>query len=379
VCDCGCGNLDPECVQSSCADAGCYATGCDVCHDAAGEAAACAPPAAGWHCAPSQRDDGVCDCGCGDGDPDCERDGCSEPGCGAAECALCHDAFGRVQPCPGTWSCAPARFADGFACDCGCGRADPDCGDAGCSEPGCDADGCALRWGEHGVAQRPRSFRCDADVFGAGDGVCDCGCGALDPDCAGGCAEPGCRAPGCTRCRSEDGAAFECRWSCELERFGAGDGVCDCGCGALDPDCAAGLGCSEPGCFADGCTSCFDSAGAGYTCARGACPAGYENDGVCDCGCRQEDPDCSRVRDCLEPGCSAAGCGRCHDARGAVQTCEHFVCELERQGGGDGCNCGCGAPDPDCSAGEGCGPAGCSALGCDTCRSPAGAPMSCGP
>jgi hypothetical protein len=288
--------------------------------DAAGTDAGDAVPE-GWRCAPEQRGDGVCDCGCGRDDPDCEREGCAEPGCGVAACALCHDAIGRELPCPGHWTCSRARFGDALTCDCGCGHADPDCGADGCVEPGCEADGCDLRWSD-GAPIRP-----------------------------GG-------------------------WSCEAERFGT-DGVCDCGCGQDDPDCAGDLGCSAAGCYADGCGKCFGEDGSELSCERGACTAGFENDGVCDCGCRRDDPDCLAVRDCVEPGCSADGCGRCHNASGEVLTCAHWSCELERQGGGDGCACGCGAADPDCGAGQGCALPGCAAQACDTCRSEDGAPMSC--
>jgi hypothetical protein len=377
-CDCGCGNYDPECASSSCVAPDCHASGCDSCHDAAGKTVACDVPETRWRCASGQRGDGVCDCGCGEDDPDCDGDGCATPGCGASACTTCHDAFGRALPCPGSWTCPPARFGDGLACDCGCGRADPDCGEDGCGENGCEAEGCDVRWGEDGAPIRPASWSCAMADFAGGDG-CDCGCGALDPECTGGCADPGCRAPGCGQCWARGGAAFECRWSCAPERYGSG-GACDCGCGLDDPDCAGDLGCSAPGCSANGCASCFDASGAELSCERGGCPAGFANDGVCDCGCREDDPDCIAVRDCVEPGCSADGCARCHDEAGAVLTCGDWSCgELERQGGGDGCNCGCGAPDPDCSAGGGCALPGCAAATCDTCRSPDGAPMSCPP
>jgi hypothetical protein len=70
-------------------------------------------------------------------------------------------------------------------------------------------------------------------------------------------------------------------------------------------------------------------------------------DGVCDCACRERDPDCAGAPAGLAPGCSASGCGRCHDAQGTGIACEDWACSVELQGGGDGCNCGCGAPDAD--------------------------------
>jgi len=377
ACDCGCGNYDPDCKHSSCVEASCYATGCEVCHDQAGRVIACAAPPSQWTCDAALRGDGACDCGCGQADPDCPANGgCVEPGCAAEACRSCHDGFGRELACPGLFTCGPARFGDGRRCDCGCGRADPDCGGGGCEEAGCDADGCDVRHDATGKALAPAGYVCAASSYGAQDG-CDCGCGAIDPDCAKGCAEPGCREPSCDHCRLADGSAFDCRFACELSHYGTHDG-CDCGCGAFDPDCG-GLGCYEAGCFAGTCTRCFDSSVASYTCARGACASGYESNGVCDCGCRSSDPDCIDANACVEPGCSADGCGVCHSAQGARTSCSDWTCGLEQQGGGDGCNCGCGAPDPDCASGEGCAEPGCLAEGCITCRSVLGAPMSCAP
>jgi hypothetical protein len=227
-----------------------------------------------------------------------------------------------------------------------------------------------VRHGDDGAPIVPEAFTCAPERYA--DALCDCGCGAIDPACNGGCAEPGCHAQGCDLCTGEDGQPIECRWTCAAERMA--DGVCDCGCGALDPDCAD-PGCEKPGCWAAGCKRCFDSSGAQSMCERSACPANFQGDGVCDCGCREDDSDCIAARDCVEPGCSESGCGRCHDASGRRVQCEDFACGFEQQGG-DSCNCGCGAPDPDCGSG-GCSGPGCRAPACATCIDADGAPMSC--
>jgi hypothetical protein len=44
-------------------------------------------------------------------------------------------------------------------------------------------------------------------------------------------------------------------WSCRAFYYGVADG-CDCGCGAIDPDCGEG-GCTEPGCFEARCEYCY--------------------------------------------------------------------------------------------------------------------------
>ncbi|MFZ9888635.1 MAG: hypothetical protein ACO3JL_14140 [Myxococcota bacterium] len=44
-------------------------------------------------------------------------------------------------------------------------------------------------------------------------------------------------------------------WGCNPYYYGVGDG-CDCGCGAIDPDCGDG-GCGEDGCFDETCEYCY--------------------------------------------------------------------------------------------------------------------------
>ena len=139
-----------------------------------------APPAT-WTCpTEAYADGGTCDCACGAPDPDCaNRDlpvrGCSE-GDVCAPSGLCVDP--AMLP-PTTWTCADEAYRDGEICDCGCGAIDPDCADpalpvAGCPPGiGCNAFGnCAL----------PPGWRCDEALYADGQ-RCDCGCGAPDPDC----------------------------------------------------------------------------------------------------------------------------------------------------------------------------------------------------
>jgi len=79
---------------------------------------------------------------------------------------------------PPSWTCDEALFGDGLSCDCGCGGGDPDCAImpglpvVGCDAPNmCNAGNCV-----------PPEWTCSGAFFGTDDG-CDCGCGALDPDC----------------------------------------------------------------------------------------------------------------------------------------------------------------------------------------------------
>lgn len=83
------------------------------------------------------------------------------------------------------------------------------------------------------------------------DSACHCGCGVLDPQCETAAADAceACDAPGaCAKglgCPTgisalDNSVCDPAGWDCALESFGAGDGVCDCGCGLIDPDCGPG-------------------------------------------------------------------------------------------------------------------------------------------
>jgi hypothetical protein len=338
-----------------------------------------APPPPGGGDGDGTRDGGL-DAGDGGGDaadaaPDADGDFGFEE-LGLPDAATDSGADSHVPDPPDEFACGQERWGDGAHCDCGCLVQDPDCvGGEGCTEASCEAAGCDVRHDASGAAIRPDSYTCDEATFDALDG-CDCGCGAIDPDCIGdGCTEPGCKEDACARCRDDEGEALVCIFTCDEALLG--DGTCDCGCGAADPDCSD-LGCPEPGCFEDMCERCYGSEGE-LECARGNCPSDFKTNEVCDCGCRERDPDCITSGEvCLEPSCSAPGCAQCWDTEGTQLICEGWAC-TEEPGTGDGCNCGCGTADPDCAPGDGCSEPGCQADGCTTCRTASGAPMSCMP
>ncbi len=154
------------------------------------------------------------------------------------------------------------------------------------------------------------AWTCSPAYYGTDDG-CDCGCGAVDPDCddataasclfcnnAGSCDEEG------TDCSLIDpvnnaicNTASE--WTCDPDYYGTDDG-CDCGCGMLDPDCANAT--------VDACDYCDDEGSCGTTdcstidpannavCEEAVwtCDPDYYDDGfLCDCGCGIVDPDCA--------------------------------------------------------------------------------------
>ena len=186
---------------------------------------------------------------------------------------------------PDTWTCAAAAYADG-TCDCACGAPDLDCAAdatpascascAACGTPAqctdrvdpADLSACA-------ETQEPETYTCDRFTYDDG-AVCDCGCGAFDPDCAsaGVAACDSCSACGTARCDLIVSAAdnTQCTaappvpagWTCNPVYWA--DGQCDCACGALDVDCGAAA--TPAAC--DYCAACDPAAG--VTCSAVVTP-----------------------------------------------------------------------------------------------------------
>ncbi|HWB76678.1 MAG TPA: hypothetical protein VG755_17050 [Nannocystaceae bacterium] len=95
----------------------------------------------------------------------------------------------------GVWNCDPDYYGTDDGCDCGCGIPDPDCadGDIGtcvyCNDPGaCNIWDCPGTIDPNDTANCapvegvPDEWTCNPQFYG--DGTCDCGCGAVDSDCA---------------------------------------------------------------------------------------------------------------------------------------------------------------------------------------------------
>jgi hypothetical protein len=123
-----------------------------------------------------------------------------------------------------------------------------------------------------GCSNVPPEWRCDPSYYG--DGLCDCGCGAVDSDCADAtvgscefCNEPGSCGTGTCPANIDPDDNSTCTvpatWTCNVGYYGTLDG-CDCGCGALDPDCSDVT--------ADACVHCNDPG----SCGTGTCPANID-------------------------------------------------------------------------------------------------------
>jgi len=237
--------------------------------------------------------------------------------------------------------------------------------------------------GTGGTSVIPNTWNCSTKAYA--DGTCDCGCGAVDKDCATGtlaeCAR--CNAPGScglatcpgridasnvTRCLAPPSA-----WTCGAEAYADGT-TCDCGCGATDPDCKDHSNgvcdtCNSPGsCGRTTCPSSVDpddnskcSVPALWT-----CDPYYYGDGYCNCGCGVTDVDCastlaSQCWDCPWDSCSPYSCGTLVSNDNAHCTSAPYTwnCPARLYHDGSQCDCGCGAFDPDCDSID--------ASACDTC------------
>ncbi|MCB9736878.1 MAG: hypothetical protein H6745_30220 [Deltaproteobacteria bacterium] len=262
TCDCGCGIPDPDCADLALTVIGC--PGSDRCTGDSATCAACVAACDGrvcgpdgcggtcGACGPSPVDptfplacvDGACVEGCAPTPRACETAVCGDDGCG-----------GSCGTCPGNTACLGGQCvpAPGFSCEgfcktsapagCGCdeacvGHGDccPDfvalCGcEPSCSGRVCGDDGCG---GSCGTCANAATPYCDAD------GACQATC---TPICKPGneCGDDGCGGV-CGTCGagescSDEGRCVPPTWLCADFYFGEG-GVCDCGCGAVDPDCA---------------------------------------------------------------------------------------------------------------------------------------------
>jgi hypothetical protein len=284
-----------------------------------------------WDCGTETYGDGVCHCGCRALDPDCassdidECEVCNAPGsCNGAECP------GRIDESDTTdctaptsgWVCEERRFEDGETCECGCGALDPDCDDE-------TAESC--------------------DVCNAFNSCSNLECiGTIDPDDNSRCYHP----PG---------------WTCYQALYG--DGFCDCGCGVLDIDCEDAEPESCDYCPQSSCTpfDCTDTLlpGDNTSCKNAPnawrCPPRLYNDGAqCDCGCGYTDPDCdgdTSLEACercnSEGSCSGQACpGSIYEDDTRVCTQpeppDGWTCGAYAYGDGYACNCGCGVQDADC-------------------------------
>jgi hypothetical protein len=396
-CDCGCGMPDSDCTAQD-------LDHCEVCnglgscnlaacpgHIDPEDVTKCVPPPPGWTCTPALYGDGQsCDCGCGIQDADCPDadpascDNCRASGsCTQGFCpsTLAPDDNTRCQ-IPAKWTCDGATYGDG-TCNCGCGVVDVDCPDAtDASCETCDGSscspfgGCAVEPDDNAHCPNPPgAWTCSPRLYH--DGVrCDCGCGAVDPDCESSgpeacdrCDAPGsCSAqpcPGLIDAQSNgrcDMPAPPSDWTCPPSAYA--DGLaCDCGCGAPDPDCrttgvtscARCLVCGGNG-ACEGMIDLTDTTQCAPPPADWTCSAAAYRDQTCDCGCGILDVFCQDIElsyvcgSYPVEGCSGGNKSHIdpnHNPLCLISVPADWTCD--RSFYDDGlCDCGCGSLDLDC-------------------------------
>ena len=330
-CDCDCGVWDPDCDSPGLEIGGCVEG--QTCEKDENDLPYCdgvpSVPTE-WTCDEEKYADGEsCDCNCGVWDPDCADGALQKTGCNPG--FLCKND--EPDCVPVSWTCSAAYYGDAI-CQCDCGAWDDE--DCESETPvwghGCDSGQVCVSPGV--CAGTPDAWACLPEKFDDAT-ECNCGCGAWDPDCDGDLPND-CGAGGLI-CSSETLKCVPEVWTCDDEDFG--DGTCGCGCGSWDSDCTT----ANPG-------KCVEL-GERCSVANDVCipedwvcdDADYEDGEICNCGCGAPDPDCDGM---LDDDCSV-GSACSLDTYECIP--EHWSCEPEKYGNGN-CDCGCGIPDPECTA-----------------------------
>jgi hypothetical protein len=395
-CDCGCAIADKDCTSSDirqcevCGGAGsCSPGACPGRIDPA-DVTKCLPVPTTWTCDASRYGDGKsCDCGCGAVDLDCPDTNvgsctdCAAVGaCGNGPCPSAISAEDNTRcEVPPHWWCSAQTYGDGV-CNCGCGVLDVDCADATrpscetCDETSCSPFACSVAADDNSQCPEPPTMWLCSDRLWADGSRCDCGCGAIDPDCetpglesCDDCDSPGsCSGPACPGTIEPEYNGY-CQileppegWTCEGGAYA--DGIsCDCGCGLRDPDCrsddvatcARCLHCGGMG-ACEGTIDPEDMTQCGPPPPEWICSAEAFRDGICDCGCGMLDSYCQFIElryVCANypvEGCTAGNRSHIdpsHNERCIIEVPEEWTCDRTFYDDGF-CDCGCGVPDLDC-------------------------------
>ena len=137
---------------------------------------------------------------------------------------------------PDEWTCG---VNEKDVCNCECGAYDPDCkdtkyvnGKVTLNPSNCENGTICSKY-----TGKCTNWTCDPLYYNS-RGYCDCSCGSWDPDCEDNDGKSFMR--GCNRYKGEicsriDGSCVA-NWTCGMKNY-AVPGKCHCGCGVYDPGC----------------------------------------------------------------------------------------------------------------------------------------------
>ena len=158
---------------------------------------------------------------------------------------------------PDGWDC-PARFFGDGLCHCGCEAVDIDCGSGDTPHADCDiCGGCNAFQNNLNASVCPGTLDSARGQFCGRFGSPTCGDSIINP-LGENCDPPNDLESGIGQCPADCFRQSPPQWTCPWDFYGSNDG-CDCGCGALDADCASdNIGacefCANPGsCATDSC------------------------------------------------------------------------------------------------------------------------------
>ncbi|HEY3356974.1 MAG TPA: hypothetical protein VGQ83_27235, partial [Polyangia bacterium] len=369
-CDCGCGAVDPDCADATVASCQ-FCTAAGSC--ATGDCPANIDPSNNAACLGQQCGNGVaegtelCD-GADQRGETCLSLGYQGGSLGCAPGCAAYVLTGCTGPGP---ICGDDAVEGHEVCD-GADLAGRDCVSFGFTGGALACDPSCTRFDLAGCTGVPAAWTCQPSTYGRADG-CDCGCGAVDPDCA-------------------DATAAACQFCGGFDPGSCGGGTCP---GNIDP--INNAACLPPVCgdgVAAGTEACDgpdlrwqDCVSLGYLGGTLSCAAGC---GAFDVSaCTGPGPQCGngvaegaeacdgtdlRWETCATRGLGGGTLACAADClafvtSGCTGVPAAWTCDPAYYGAGDGCDCGCGVRDPDCPDGH--------ARSCSFCNDPGSCATDC--
>eukprot|EP01105_Mastigella_eilhardi_P008505 TRINITY_DN2061_c0_g1_i18.p1 TRINITY_DN2061_c0_g1~~TRINITY_DN2061_c0_g1_i18.p1 ORF type:complete len:1315 (-),score=237.47 TRINITY_DN2061_c0_g1_i18:455-4399(-) len=249
ICNCNCSTYDPDCKDKSHTVVGCASTYSHPVCDSLTAKCVDLPATCTNTTFYDSLDGCQCASSCNVYDPDCNNFWSQNTvGCPSVGMWRCSSNNTCAVP---AWKCASGAYNDGTVCNCGCGNVDPDCTDEDLPISGCNE--AAAICGPTGDCTLD-GWTCDVSYYDAGDG-CDCKCGIIDPDCA----QEDAKVWGCSKGQvcAYNSTCVDPGVCGNL--YVEGSETCDGGLGCFNCSCQPGYLPSNEGCNSANCkTACGD-------------------------------------------------------------------------------------------------------------------------